>query len=430
MKTKALLFLAFPLLAGQKINMDEGSKRLLERHKSSVWDLEDLGLKSFKARLRFRHEEILVSWRKGREPSFKDLETGRKVKDSMKGLLQAFCLDIKGKPDVSKLPEDASGVFKPEGAEDGRIIMKGKRRIGRMVFERKTGLLTSLEVENRISISYGYRPFKGRNMISFRRISTSKGEVALSYKVHGVFSGFPLPAFVSISLGNKEMEGSIAWEKINGMEPVPELMDPKEVERIVKEFEKRFREYSESGKAEELKKLSVVPGHRITRILISKLNHKSVLVKETAAELLGKRGDKAAVPSLLSLFKKEKKNLSLLVSICRALGEIGDPRALKPLARNITGGNMRSPDWRELARERINAISRIKTREAVSELVSLLFKSGRGGRRVSARGSTKPTGFQRTVMGGLRRLTGQKFETPLAWRKWWKKNKNTFRFEK
>ncbi len=112
--------------------------------------------------------------------------------------------------------------------------------------------------------------------------------------------------------------------------------------------------------------------------LIEALKHKDNLIREDAAEALGRIGDKRAVKPLIHALEDEDRGVRKLTAV--ALGNIKDKRAVEPLINALKDGGYgvyEDASW---------ALGRIGDKRAVEPLINDLkdVNRGSGGRRNAA----------------------------------------------
>ena len=103
----------------------------------------------------------------------------------------------------------------------------------------------------------------------------------------------------------------------------------------------------------------------------------------------------------------------VLAPIIRALGAIGDYRALPIVTKDL----MR-PGQPDVTKARLEALGNIRHRDSIQNLIDFMMRAGRGSR---AHG--------KVVQDSLKKLTGLSFgRNRDAWKKWWDRKKKTFVF--
>ncbi|HHI68272.1 MAG TPA: HEAT repeat domain-containing protein, partial [Planctomycetes bacterium] len=237
-------------------------------------------------------------------------------------------------------------------------------------------------------------------------------------------NGYFLPTRVTTRDPLGPVEIALEYILVNGKPALADAADPKVAAGKIREFESGWRKWREDEKIQAIRDLQEVGGPKVALVLAKKLRDPSPAVREAVVQALGDLRERAAVPFLLRALGRARKNPAFFNLVCRALGEIGDPRAVKPLAKKILSGNTKSPEWRALAQARINALSRIEAPESVDELIKLLSMAGGGGRRATSGRGKGP--LYRYVQAALRKLTGQEFKFAYQWHKWWKAHRAGF----
>ncbi len=108
-------------------------------------------------------------------------------------------------------------------------------------------------------------------------------------------------------------------------------------------------------------------------LLLEKVEGNDARLALESIECLGKLKPSAAVGRLLSLLENQKKS-DLLVSCCRALGQIGDPACIEPLLKILTQQGLFSrlkSGWSDVRATAAYALSQIPHPRAAEALISL-----------------------------------------------------------
>lgn len=218
----------------------------------------------------------------------------------------------------------------------------------------------------------------------------------------------------------------LAAQEAAGAAPQATHQDPAGKEAIAA-FQSGWSKWETSRKIDEVRKLAAVGGAEVATTLAGKLNDKVAVVRIEVAGALGQLKEPKTLNALAGALEREGDDIDVFRAVCRALGQLDDPKAVAPLSRGILSGDHRSSAWRDQANARLEAIGSIRHKESVDELIGLLTKAGGTGRRGGG-GAGGFAEFQRSIQNQLRRLTGQNLRGDLEWRSWWKENREKFRF--
>ncbi len=125
------------------------------------------------------------------------------------------------------------------------------------------------------------------------------------------------------------------------------------------------------------------------------------------ADALGKIGDSRAVDCLIEALRDANLNTSASAAV--ALGRIGDQRALGPLVSALRRDPSR-PSWMqsELPNAAAKGLGYLKKFDSVPYLVEALHRRSEYNDYVSE-----------TVQDSLRKITGERYTTPVEWEEWW-----------
>ncbi len=326
----------------------------------------------------------------------------------------------------------------PGGGGDALVIkvFKGKRLMGTAWFDPATGLLERIADDwretrftyARLGKRWVPASFLGRRKT--RGKPPKKGKkgkprpVVFQFSAYRKINGFFLPTRMTTRDSLGPVEIGLQYILVNGKPALADAADPKVTLKKIKEFESGWRKWSPEEKIQAIRDLEEAGGPKVALALAKKLRDPSLEVRRALVQALGDLRERAAVPFLIWALDGARKNPAFFARVCRALGEIGDPRAVKALAKKILSGNTKTPEWRALAQARINALSRIEAPEAVDELIKLLSMAGGGGRRATRGRGRGP--LYKYVQAALRKLTGQEFKFAYQWHKWWKAHRARF----
>jgi HEAT repeat protein len=161
---------------------------------------------------------------------------------------------------------------------------------------------------------------------------------------------------------------------------------------------------------------------RVTAALAHALADPEAEVRKTAARVLGTRTEeaekKAAAKALAGRLPRLDASPDLALEqeiVVDALHDLAQPLALKAL---VDGLDLDDADLRPTER-RLRAIANLPTKEAVSALIDVLARQGRGG-----------GAWRRPVRDALVYATGERLGAdPDAWRAWWRRHEGGFDLE-
>ncbi len=212
--------------------------------------------------------------------------------------------------------------------------------------------------------------------------------------------------------------------------PATTPADPPAVKKAIDAMQAGWPHWNPAEKVDAADKLAALGGPEAAQTLAGKLEDPAPLVRRALAADLGKLKDPKTVPALAAALDREqgeKTDVETFKAVAKALGDIGDPKAVEPLAHNLFSGDRQKIEWQDQADARVEALGSIRHKEAVDELISLLGRSGTTGRRNASSGAANHK-LAVAIERSLRRLTGQTLRDENAWRAWWKDNREKFRF--
>jgi len=320
-------------------------------------------------------------------------------------------------------PEKYNPELAEEGAEKIVRYMRKKKPFITVRFSASTGLPLSVEqVEGKRTkvTRFGFGKEGEKNVLKSIQVSNEagteiKGQTTYSWDGFREVNGRPLPTVVRIDFGNRMITFRFTFTQVNGTPAKVKEVGKEEVVDLAKLLSKAFKSGSIVEKQHAIQGAKDADTDQAAQLLARYVYDKDVGVE--VAKALGKMGKKSAVSTLVSAFSKTRKQRELHEAVIWALGEIGDPRAVKPLAANIWGG-AGSEGWGEVARHRIRALGKIRHTSSVDQLIDM---SDDGRRRWG-------NAVRGEVYRSLKNLTGQGFRSSREWKGWWKKNRSTFRF--
>lgn len=162
---------------------------------------------------------------------------------------------------------------------------------------------------------------------------------------------------------------------------------------------------------------------RASRLIGRRLYDTDPSVRRAAAAALGRIGDRSAIRALLASERRLKDDPQTLAAVATALGETGSPAAVDTLAGIAKREMSRNADLTAAA---VAALGRIRSRDAVDELIGLL-----GSATPSYTNRTYSYGhpeLMRPISNALTALTGQRLREHAAWAEWWRHEKRGYRF--
>jgi HEAT repeat protein len=136
-------------------------------------------------------------------------------------------------------------------------------------------------------------------------------------------------------------------------------------------------------------------------------------VRNASALALGRMHHRRCFSLLVDASERYRDEPDDLVAVVVALGELGDPRAVRVLSRTWW-----MPSDREVVEAKIEALGRIRHRDSVEALIELLTLTG--GDPLEA--------YDGRILFALCSLTGEEFgRDAMVWKNWWVRNHRTFR---
>ncbi|GEM_PF-1906043 len=190
-------------------------------------------------------------------------------------------------------------------------------------------------------------------------------------------------------------------------------LSDEEIKDLLREFEWELDDGGPERRIEAIRKIARIRHPKVAKALCLALNDKVPEVRKVGAEALAVQADKGTLKALCRAYTYNRGREDIQAAVVRALGAIGDYRAIPTLKKDLI-----RPGIPEVTRARLEAFGNIRHRESIQALIDFMWRWGRG-----AKSFAKPLGES------LRKLTGQDFGRDRnAWKNWWDRNKRIFRF--
>lgn len=248
----------------------------------------------------------------------------------------------------------------------------------------------------------------------------SRLEVAHAYGAHRHSGPNALPTTLTLEVDDKRFTYNIAYLRLNGRAAVLDAADPEKVKALVKEFEKDYSRMGATEKQRYFKELEET-GHEMAALSIAKkgLKDKDLAIRALAARTVGAMRCRKALSSLTRALKPNARNTDVYLALIKALGDLGDPKAIPHLSKDFWNQKDAAAGIRA-AQAKITALGYIRSKKAVDALIDMLYVAD-------------PLAMMAVaghMQASLKRLTGEDFGMNRdAWRGWWKKNERKFKLE-
>ncbi|MCU0727684.1 MAG: HEAT repeat domain-containing protein, partial [Planctomycetes bacterium] len=424
----ALLVLSAPLFAD-----GEEPAAYLAAARARHADLGARGLESFEAEISLRRSEdenlrrakdvagFGYSFKGPEAETFDFAKTHETLHKPWRELFGGLWRDLRGAPWFDMIEKTPGTEFAPgeprstlTGSLDGKVLFVA-------LFVNETGELADLDLPGpgvRLGYTYG-RHADGLRVVA-REIHTKEKRLArIVYRESRIVSGFPLPTVIEVTGERNVVELAVRYVSVNGRPAEVTAPDSAEVAARLAAFEKEFKGLAPGAKIGamlELSELACDPA--ASAIAKLGLKDRSEDVRLEAAAVLGVMGRAVAVPALLAALEASEKEIKVYLQVIEALGDIGDPRAIKALSKDWW--NQRIGEYGiAAARAKIRALGKIRHVESVDALLDTFTIA-----KEETIGQLKGD-----LVEALVKLTGQNFLLDrAAWNAWWKKSRASFRF--
>jgi subtilisin family serine protease len=197
-------------------------------------------------------------------------------------------------------------------------------------------------------------------------------------------------------------------------------LSKREIKALVRTLGRNWRKWKTEEKVAKILELSAIEADGASSAVARYgLRDADSRVRKTAAEILGEMGRKNAVPGLIAALKSGGGDIDVSVAIVRSLGKLGDPRAVPCLGKKWWNLG-KSEEGYVLAAAKIDALGCIRCAASVDTILEIWsIPAGQHLVRVTS-----------NIVASLGKLTGEDFKMDReAWKKWWKENRASFRFE-
>lgn len=206
---------------------------------------------------------------------------------------------------------------------------------------------------------------------------------------------------------------AFAWAE--GKEEGPTPVSDEVAKAALEEFTEAYQSDDRDARAKAVLALGKVYHKRTQKVLLDVLTKdKESKVRGAAALALGQHRDTDVVPEICAAMDACREMPEAMEGICIALGQLGDKRAIKPLASDL---------WKTKTPAviycRIAALGKIRDKQAIEELLDLFYVAG----------PLTMAPYASAIGKALKELTGQGYGSDReGWKEWWRKNKDTFQF--
>jgi len=434
-RVAVLLGLLLILLTFADASADEADPAaFLAEARARHLDLEARGLASFSARLQMRRSEAEslrnyrdmagfgYAWKAPAAESFDFAGTHESLQKPLRDAFRSLYREISGRLYFDYLAALKETSVRSEA--DGTVFAGTHESVGTVsaTFAKTDGSLTAIEFPRaRTKFTFGFRPTPDGLQVDWREVVVGDAApVRTVYRVVRLVNGIPLPTVLDLVSEKNATEFGVAYELVNDAPAHREDPPDAEVAQRVKDFEKQWRSWELTEKVAEIRALAEIPDDRASASIARLgLKQREVYVRQAAAEALGIMGRANVVPALLAALRANEAEIEVYLTVIRALGDIGDKRAVDALSRDWW--NQKIDENRvAAARAKISALGRIRHVEAIDALIDTFFMA-----KQESIARLRPD-----LVLALTKLTGVELgDNPPAWKEWWKRSRARFKFD-
>jgi len=265
-----------------------------------------------------------------------------------------------------------------------------------------------------LTIGYEYVRLGKRVRLRRRKVQFKQHKLNLVYSHFKLISSFLLPTRVRL-LDKHEFE--IRYKTINGQASIPGVRLESEILERVKSFRRDWRSWTQRERMDQIEALAELDHDAASAAIAgSGLRSPALALRRAAAIQLGRMERKNVVPQLCTALGKNAKHKTLYPLIARSLGQIADPGAIKTLS--LGWNHHKAAGWAGFAL-RIHALGNIRDKRSIDALLRYFVKMHRD----------YVKHYQHVIVEALKKLTDKDFgKDTQAWRRWWRKNRETFAF--
>lgn len=209
-------------------------------------------------------------------------------------------------------------------------------------------------------------------------------------------------------------------------------MPARKIERILSEAAVEIARAPAGGKAAWLREIEGIGGSRATATILKFTRDADASVRNAAIDAAGARGDPAAAPELLALFKAERKDQEQIERLCAAMARLGDERCTDAMIKKLADPD---PQISAIVLPYLpEAILKLRSKAAAEKATTDLINYFESAYNIYWRPPESVTEEMRQrfrlaythALEALIRLTGQEFKNPTEPRAWWKQNREAF----
>ncbi len=322
------------------------------------------------------------------------------------------------------LDQIAAGEKLEASESDREMAVSGRHpelKRFRAVFEKESRKLLRIEIEDRAAeLRFGFREEKGLFRLEWKEALAGGVRVLKrSWESPKPVNSWVLPSILSVeSREGQPTSFNVLYVTVNGKPAVMGEQDPEEIRKAVDEFRKGWPSWDDLEKISRMKTLAKTD-HDLASAAIAALGlaDREPIVRKQAAQSLGEMGRKNVVPQMIAAMDQNEGFIETYVVLIRALGMIGDPRAIPVLSKDWWN-QKGSESGYAAARAKIDALGDIRDKRSVDAIIDLFFIAPDEGLGPLAD----------NIVNSLKKLTGQDFSrNRRAWKDWWKKNRDSYK---